>query len=158
MALAVLTGLTYKKAGAGLATDLQTIVSGVPRVFLELIEGGPHATPETRGADRTMPYRTGQLYGPRRADRLPILLRGWVTGTGATEALQRSDTAAARAEMRSLFDPTAGPGELKVTTEQGTVWTITPYPEVIVWEAELQAPTHQGLSVRLIAIDPPSWV
>ena len=145
--IAVLTGLTYK------GTDLQDF----PRIFLQIVEGGPETSPETRGSNSTTPYRDGQTYGPRRADRLPIMLRGWVSGQGATEALARADTAVARRALFTLFDVTAGVGELAVTTEDGTQWTISAYPEVFLPEMEPTIPGHQGISVRLVAIDPPEW-
>lgn len=146
--LAVQAHLSY----AG--TDLQDF----PRIFLRLVEGGPDDTPDVRGGDRTMPYYTGQIYGPRREHRLPIVLRGWVAGQGATEVAQRADTAQARQQLRLLFDPTGGPETLHVETEDGVEWEIAAYPEVIVWEAPDEGiPTHRGVSVRLVAVDPPHW-
>jgi hypothetical protein len=140
--VAVLNGLTYS------AVDLQDF----PRVYLEIVEGAPDFTPEVRGEDRTVPYRSGQVYSPRRYHRLPILLQGWVAGEGMDEAAQRADTAAARQELRTLFDPTAGLDALSVTTEDGTVWTIEAYPESVVWEARPVVPTHWPVMVRLVAI------
>jgi hypothetical protein len=137
-----LTNLEYE------TVDLQDY----PRVFLQLIEGGPDWTPEVRGEDRIVPYRSGRVYAPRRNDRLPILLKGWVAGSGANEATRKSDTAAARAALRTLFDPTAGLGTLTVTTEDGTDWTIEAYPESVVWEAEPAVPTFWPVMVRLVAI------
>jgi hypothetical protein len=145
--VAVLSGLTYK------GTDLQDF----PRVFLQITEGGPETSPETRGTNSTTPYRDGQRYGPRRADRLAITLTGWVAGEGDDEAEQRADTAAARRELFALFDVTAGEGDLVVNTEDGTEWTIAAYPEVFLPEWMPPVPTHQGISVRLVAIDPPEW-
>lgn len=145
--VAVITALTYK------GTDLQDF----PRIFLQLSEGGPDASPEIRGQDRVMPYRRGQLYGPRRADRLVIGLTGWVAGEGATEALQRSDTATARQELFQLFDTEGGEGTLALTTEDGTTWEANCYPEVFLPEYLPPIPTFCGISVRLIAIDPPNW-
>lgn len=151
--IAVLIGLNYK------TTDLQDVgESGFPRVFLQLVEGGPDDTPDVRGDDRTMPYRDGQLYGNRREDRLPIMLKGWVAGEGDDEAEQREDTAAARQEMRVLFDRTSGPGTLLVTTEDGVEWEIEAYPDGLVWENPDEGiPTHRGVSIRLMAVDPPHW-
>ena len=140
--VAVLRDLTYD------AVDLQDF----PRVYWEIVEGGPDWTPETRGEDRTVPYRSGQVYTPRRYNRLPILLQGWVAGEGADEAAQRADTATARQEMRVLFDPIAGLQTLSVTTEDGTVWTIDAYAESLVWEARPRVPTHWPGMARLIAI------
>lgn len=135
-------------------TDLQDY----PRLFLRIIEGGPDDTPEVRGSDRTMPYRDGQLYGPRRENRLAIVLSGWIMGQGDTEVEQRADTAQARQEMRVLFDPTAGPATLHVETEDGVEWEIEAIPEAIIWQAMDQGiPTHRTLDVRLFAIDPPRW-
>lgn len=135
-------------------TDLQDF----PRIFLQISEGGPDDTPEVRGQDRTIPYRDGQIYSPRRENRLAITLRGWVAGQGATETLQRADTADARQQLRSLFDPTAGEQTLHVETEDGVEWEIEAYPEVIVWQAPDEGiPTHRTVQVRLIAINPPHW-
>jgi hypothetical protein len=144
--VATLRNLEYE------GTDLQDF----PRIFLEIIEGMPDTPPEVRGDDRTVPYRSGQVYSPRRYHRLPILLKGWVAGEGVDEAAQRSDTATARAELRTLFDTTAGLGTLTVTTEDGTDWTIEAYPESVVWEADPPVPTHWPVMVRLIAIGDPS--
>lgn len=145
--VAVLTGLTYR------GTDLQDF----PRIFLQLVEGGPDASPEMRGEDRVIPYRRGRIHGPKRADRLPIMLKGWVAGEGADEATQRADTALARQELKALFDPELGEGELKVATEDGTVWTANAESEVFLPESDPDIPTFWGVSVRLMAIDPPEW-
>ena len=135
-------------------TDLQDY----PRILLQIAEGGPDDTPETRGEDRTTPYYTGQVYGPRREHRLAIMLRGFVCGQGSTETAQRADTAQARAQLRALFDPTGGEATLNVETEDGVEWEIQAYPEVIVWQPPDEGiPTYRTVSVRLIAIDPPHW-
>lgn len=148
MAVAVQEHLSYE------GTNLQ---SGT-RIFLQLSEGGPDDTPETRGENRTIPYRSGQVYAPRREHRLTILLKGWVAGSGSTEVAQRADTADARQTLRALFDPTAGPGTLHVESEDGVEWTIEAYPEVIVWEPMDEGiPTFRHVQVRLIACDPPHW-
>lgn len=147
MPIAVWSALTYK------GTTLQDW----PRIHLEIVEGGPDTSPETRGEDRTIPYLRGQVYGNRRATRLPIQLRGWVAGEGADEAAQRADTAAARQELYALFDVEGGDGELSVTTEDGTVWTIDAYPEVILPDSRPQVPTHWGIQIRLVAVTVPNW-
>jgi hypothetical protein len=154
MTVAVITGLTFEKAGSMTSVDLQDF----PRVFLQVVEGPPGASPETRGQDRTMPYRRGQLYGNRRANRLAIRLEGWVAGEGDDEAEQRADTAIARQELAAVFDVEAGEGTLTATTEDGTTWEATAYVEVFLPDAMPVAPTHWGVQVRLIAIDPPNWV
>lgn len=141
--------LSYK------GTDLQTANL---RIFLQIVSGGPDDTPEVRGQDSRTPYRDGQTYGPRREDRLPIMLEGWVAGVGSTETVQRADTADARQQLRALFDPTGGEGALHIETEDGVEWSIAAYPEAIVWQAQNEGiPTHREVSVRLIAIDPPHW-
>ncbi|HEY6568549.1 MAG TPA: hypothetical protein VI341_13620 [Actinomycetota bacterium] len=149
--IALITGLVYG------GVDLQDLSAGHLRIFFEIRAGRPFDTPEVRGDDRTVPYREGQYYGPKRFDRLPILLVGFVAGEGSDEASQRSDTAAARWEMRTLFDPTAGEQVMTCTTEDGTDWTINPYPEALIWDEVPPATTHWGASVRLMAIDPPYW-
>lgn len=136
-------------------TDLQTANL---RIFLQIVSGGPDDTPEIRGEDSSTPYREGQRYGPRRENRLAIMLEGWVAGRGVGETAQRADTARARQELRQLFDPTAGEATLHLETEDGVEWAIDAYPEAIVWQAPNQGiPTHREVSVRLIAIDPPHW-
>lgn len=135
-------------------TDLQDY----PRIFLQIVSGGPDDTPEVRGTDSRTPYLEGQTYGPRREDKLAIMLEGWVAGQGVGETAQRADTAQARHELRSLFSPTAGPDTLHIETEDGVEWEIEAYPEVIVWQAANEGiPTHREVSIRLIAIDPPHW-
>src|SRR4029077_20582411 len=89
-AIPVQDHLSFKKAGAGSFTDLQNLPTGI---FLEIVSGGPDDTPEVRGTDSRTPYLAGQTYGPRREDRLVIMLEGWVAGAGATEVLQRAATA-----------------------------------------------------------------
>lgn len=145
--IAILTGLSYK------GTDLQDW----PRIFLQITEGGPGASPEVRGDDRVIPYRRGMIYAPKRANRLAIGLAGMIQGDGSDEAAQRGDTATARAELFSLFDTEGGPGTLSVTTEDGTVWTAEAYPEILLPEFTPIAPTYWGVSVRLIAVNPPEW-
>lgn len=149
--IAVISGLTFG------AVDLQDLTAGHLRIFFQLVSGGPDWTPETRGDSRVIPYRDGRLYSPRRPDRLPIMLDGWVAGEGATEALQRADTATARQEMYALFKSWDPPKVLTCTTEDGTAWTINAYAEALVWDANPAVPTHWGASVRLIAEDPPYW-
>lgn len=141
--------LTYK------ATDLHDF----PRIYFQIVEGGPDSSPEVRGEDRIIPYRRGQVYGNRRAHRLPIMLRGWVSGEGATESEQRADTAAARQELATLFDVEGGAGTLSVETEDGTTWEVEAFPEVFLpdSEATVPVPTHWGVTVRLMAIDVPNW-
>jgi hypothetical protein len=146
-AVAVITGLTAN------GTDLQDF----PRIFLQITEGGPGSSPEVRGDNRTIPYRRGQLYAPKRANRLPIGLTGWVSGVGTTEAAARADTAAARAALATLFDVEAGEVTLVCVTEDGTTWTAIAYTEVFLPEWQPVVPIHVGISVRLIAIDPPEW-
>lgn len=146
--VAVISGLTYG------GTDLQDF----PRIFLQITEGKPGTSPETRGNDRTIPYRRGQPYQPRRANKLAIGLTGWVAGAGTTEADQRADTATARAELATLFDVEGGVQDLVCVTEDGTTWTASCYPEVFLPEAMPEVPTHETVSVRLIAVDPPNWV
>lgn len=148
-AVAVITGLKFN------GTDLQ---DANLRIFLQIVSGGPDASPETRGGDRTIPYRRGQIYGPKRADKLTTMLEGWVAGQGSTEADQRDDTAAARQELFALFDVEGGEGTLEATTEDGTAWQLNCYPDLFVPDYQPQVPTHVGVSVRLIAIDPPNWV
>lgn len=151
--VAVQGHLSFTPAGGSLK-ELQDF----PRIFLQIVSGGPDDTPEVRGQDSRTPYRDGQTYGPRREDRLPIMLEGWVAGQGSSEILQRADTATARHELRTTFDPTLGPGVLHLETEDGAEWEIDAYPEVVVWQAANQGiPTHREVSVRLIAIDPPHW-
>lgn len=146
--VAVITGLYYK------STDLQDF----SRVFLQITEGGPGSSPEVRGDNRTIPYRRGQLYAPKRANRLAIGLAGWVAGEGASESEQRDDTASARASLATLFDVEGGEGDLVCITEDGTTWTALAYPEVFLPEWDPVVPTHWAIAVRLIAIDPPEWV
>lgn len=150
--IAVITGLTYG------GVDLQDLSAGHLRIYFELASGGPDWAPEVRGDDRTIPYRDGQIYSPKRPHRLPILLSGFVSGEGATEALQRADTATARQEMYTLFLPWGGVKTLTCTTEDGTSWSISAYPESgPIWDLEPIVPTKWGCSTRLIAIDPPYW-
>jgi hypothetical protein len=145
--VAPLTNLTYK------GTDLQDF----PRIFLQISEGGPGASPEVRGDNRHVPYRRGQIYAPKRADRLAVSLTGFIAGEGTTENDQRSDTASARASLALLFDVEDGVGTLSVDTEDGTTWTCEAYPEVYLPEYQPAIPSFVNVSVRLVAIDPPEW-
>lgn len=145
--VAVLTNLTYA------ATDLQNF----PRIFLEIIEGGPDELADLSGRDDPLLGTDGMWFRPRRRRRLPILLEGWVAGAGANEAAQRSDTADARQELLALFDPTAARGVLSVDTEDGTTWTIPAQPEMVVPDRRPVVPARWGYSIRLVAVDPPYW-
>lgn len=135
------------------ATDLQDF----PRIFLEIHEGGPWWTPETRGDDSTVPRRTGQIERARKAHRLPILLKGRVQGEGDTEDEQRADTFAALLELVALFDPVLPARTLSCTLPTGQTATISARAEVFVPEANPRIPTTLEVQARLIAIDPPEW-
>jgi hypothetical protein len=149
--VAVLRNLTFQKAGAGSATDIQAW----PRLFLEIEEGDPFSMPEYRGRDGTTPYVDGQYAGVWRPHRLGILLRGQVAGAGGDEDAQRADTATARQQVYDLFEGRLV-GILSVDDEGGTTWTINARPEAIVW-GNHPVPTWRPVMVRLIAIDPPYW-
>lgn len=151
--VAVLRNLTFQKNGAGSATDLQDFF----RVWLELKAGGPDEAPEISGSDDPLVGADGQYTRPRRKRRLVILLEGFVAGEGADEDEMRSDTAIARQQLYSLFDVGAGIGTLSVDTEDGTTWTIPARPEAFIPDRDPPAPTHWGVSVRLVAVDPPEW-
>jgi hypothetical protein len=111
---AAVVGLTYG------GVDLQE--AGFD-IFLELVRGLAEQ-PTFRGSDSIIPGTAGRTRRSRVADVLTIELRGWVRGSGSTEALQRSDFAANRATLRALFAPSAGDQSLVATLETGQTATI----------------------------------
>lgn len=145
--VAVLTNLTYE------SVDLQDF----SRIFLQIKAGGPDEVAEISGRDDPLIGTDGQFWRPRRERRLVILLEGWVSGEGSTEAAQRDDTATARQELFALFRPNLGRGTLSVDTEDGTTWTIEAQPETCIPDRTPPLPTHVGYSIRLVAVDPPYW-
>lgn len=151
--IAVVRNLTYELTVGGATKDLQAW----PRIFLQVYEGAPWFSPETRGGDSTVSSRVGQIARARKAHRLPILLKGPVSGQGADEDAQRSDTTAALLELTDLFDPTKPPRELSCLLPNGSTATITARAELFLPEADPEIPTSVEVQVRLIAIDPPAW-
>lgn len=145
--LALVTGLEYD------GTDLQDF----PRIFLELVSGGPWQTPDVRGGDSVVPGRDGQIERARRPDRLNILLKGVMYGEGTTREDQEADLVAAKLELAALFDPTLTARTLSCTLPGGQTATIEARAEIIVWPEVPEAPTMTSVSVRLYAIDPPEW-
>lgn len=132
-------GLTYR------GTDIQ-IIDGI---FLELVRGLVEVV-DVRGVDLIVPSRSGQIVRNRVSHRLGVELRGWMRGSGSTEALQRSDFAANRAAFRTLFDPTLDPGPLVATLETGSTQSISARTLNVV--VEQIVPTFVRLSVELESV------
>lgn len=137
--------LTYK------GTDLQR---SDYTVFLEIVRGLDEVT-DVRGQDTVIPSLAGRVARNRVADRRSIELRGWVSGTGATEELARSSYRTLVKELQTLFSPTAAAGNLVATLEDGTTATISARSLSIMW-GDPVVPSHRPLSVELESIAP-NW-
>ena len=142
-------GMTYR------ATDVQTA-----NIFLDLIRGYGEP-PDVRGEDDVVPGAAGREEGDWEADRLRILLEGWVKGTGATLVAQQQSWRTSTDALMALMNRAASPGALVITapyyglaagskTIQARCVNVVPGP--------IQAAmTFQRWSFELVAIDP-EWV
>jgi hypothetical protein len=138
-------GLTYR------GTDIQD----PDGIFLELLRG-LRERGEVRGTDRVVPNAAGQVPYNRVAHRRVIHLRGWVVGTGATDAARKSDFVANAAAYDALFDPTLDPGELVATLEDGSTATIDARTlPGDIWDHA--GPVAAIVDVELESVDP-DWV
>lgn len=135
-------GLTYR------GTDIQDTDS----TFLEIVRGLAEVT-EVRGVDIVVPAATGRVARNRVADRLGIVLQGFVRGVaGYDEADDQAAFVTARSAFRALFDPTDDPGEIVATLEDGSTQTIDARTLNIVWDQVV--PTFARVSVELESVDP----
>jgi hypothetical protein len=124
-------------------------------IFLQ-ITAGLNDVPEVRGIDVTIPSLAGKTPRNRKADRLRILLAGWVRGNGVDTTSQRSDYRTNVKTIRTLFDPTQTPKVLSVDLEDGTVATINARPLSLAWNDVLPS-EFSYVSVELESVDP-DWV
>lgn len=93
-------------------------------LFFEIVEG-LHEPPNVRGIDTTVPSLAYRIHRNRVNDALPIVLVGWVSGIGTTDAAKASSFTATRKLLRTWFDPTTGAGNLVVGLNDGTTGTIS---------------------------------
>lgn len=144
---AAVIGLTYR------GMDIQN----TDGIFLEIIRGIGEV-PEVRGVDLVVPALAGRVVRNRVADRLSIILEGFVRGVGGgsgsthDEDSDRSDFATNRAAFRALFDPTLDPGDLVATLEDGSYQHIAARTLNHVWDP--QVPSFANVNVELESVDP----
>lgn len=142
---AAVVGLTYR------GTDIQDIDG----IFLEIVRGLTEVV-EVRGQDLIVPAREGQIVRNRVGHRLPIELRGWIRGVGASdEDDDRTDFATNRTAFRALFNPRLDPGALVATLEDGSTQTIDARTLNVITDPVV--PTFERVSVELESVDP-DWV
>jgi hypothetical protein len=137
-----LTELTYK--GTSLMRSNNTVLLRIVRGIGEVMS--------VRGRDTVIPGATGMTPRNRVKHDLVIELRGMVMGTGADEAAQRASLVTLRAEMRTLFDPSAAPGTLVATLENGSTQDITARAINLMWGDD-RISTYRELSVELLAVE-----
>jgi hypothetical protein len=138
-------GLTYD------GTDIQAADFGV---FLELVRG-LNEPPAVRGVDLIVPSRAGRIVRNREADALTIELRGYVMGSGSTEALQRISFRTNAKIVRALFDTSAEPADLVASLEDSTTATISARTLNSIWDQT--DPWTAAVSIELESVDP-EWV
>jgi len=112
----------------------------------------------TRGVDVVIPGADGQVAFPRKRDRLLIVARGFVMGSGVDEDAQRADFRDIQQTLRALMDPTQDPYTLTHVDEAGTTWTIDarPLPENPEWGDDT-LPAYREAALSWVAIGA-DWV
>lgn len=150
--------MTSAAAVIGLTVD-SVDVQDVDGIFLE-VKRGIGEVPEVRGVDLIVPAYAGRIVRNRVADRLPIILEGWVRGVGTAsgasgEDEDRADFATNRAALRVLFDPTADPVLLEATLEDGTTQSINARTLNIVYDQVV--PSFARVNIEMESVDP-DWV
>lgn len=108
-------------------------------LFFEIAEG-LHEPPGVRGRDTIVPSLAYRIHRNRVNDSLPIVLVGWVSGIGATDAAKASSFTATMKLVRTWFDPTTGAGNLVAGLNDATTGTISAVardvaPGPLVWAA-----------------------
>lgn len=117
---------------------------------------GIDEVPEVRGEDVVVPGLAGRFATNRKLDRLTIEATGMVMGSGATEALQRSDFRALVEQIRDVMNPSHDPYQLVITVEDGTTRTITARPMNIVW-GDIVIPSFRAGSLQWESVDAADW-
>lgn len=115
-------------------TSLNTVVGTENRLTFWLARGLDEPF-LVRGTDTVLPGTAGRTPRNRVRDSGIIEIRGWVRGTGATDALRADDFRDAMETLRALFAPTNAAATLIVGLEDATrTATISarPLPETIV--------------------------
>jgi len=131
-------------------SSLNTDVTGSPR-YTFWLETGFDELPEVRGEDSIIPSAAGRTLRDRKFDYRVIEIVGWVMGTGATEALMRTDHRTAMNSLRTLFDPTQTAKTLTVGLDNATVGSITCRPRNMVI-IDKPSPTSWFMSVEFEAV------
>jgi hypothetical protein len=97
-------------------TDVQQDPIGI---FLEIDLVGLWGGPSVRGEDVVVPGLPGRIARNREADSWRLPIRGWISGVGASTALQLASYVDLCATVRTLMDPTSAPVAVVVTLEDG---------------------------------------
>lgn len=145
--------MTSAVATIGVVFD-GTDVQEIDGIFLELVSGLTGEGLSVRGVDVTIPGLAGRVARLRRADVRRIELRGFVRGVGATRADAIADFRANMDDLDALFDKTADPAVLSVTTEDGIVRTINARTVDLMLGEEVVSGEFQYVSVVLESVDP----
>lgn len=150
-------GIAYNATAATVQAALEALSNIAPGDVV--VTGGPMpgvgvvVTFQGQYAGIDVTQMTGSAAG--LTGGTPVLTIATLTNGGLTEAAQRSSFAALRQVVRVLFAPTANPGALVATLENGTTATIQartlPTP---LWDQLV--PALARLSVELEAVQ--DWV
>jgi len=111
---------------------------------------------EVRGEDTVIPSAHGRTARDRKRDYLIIEVNGFVTGQGASPALQLADVRSRIQTLRGVFDPTQSPGDLVVRYEDGDNGTISCRPVNLIW-FEYPDPVYRPFSGEFMAVGA-DWV
>lgn len=129
-------------------TDIQDLEG----IFLEIIRGAPGEPSEVRGRNDIALGRDGQVVRNKRVNLRIVELVGWIKGTGATEATQRSDYWDNRLDFEALFSA-VDVDDLVATLPNGESYTLSCRLRPPVLFRQI-APAYATLSLELESVDP----
>ena len=143
--------MTNPYAVIGLTFDGTDVQQDPIGIFLEVVRGLSDV-PAVRGTDTVVPGLAGRIPRNRVADHLTIELRGFVAGTGSTDADCQASHRGLVNDIRALFDPTAAPADLVAALEDASTATIAARTLNIVWDH--LAPSTSRISIELDSVAP----
>lgn len=134
------------------------------RWWFDLIEGLPgHEPPQVRGEDVIAPGRQGHYTGNRVNDNLPLLIEGWIRGTGATPGERTDEWHQNTLTILSVFQLDTSPGTLIALPGSNGYLGLTDNAEIQARTLDLMAGpirsrmSHQTWSIRLESVDGVWW-
>jgi hypothetical protein len=119
------------------------------------VDEGADEMPGFRGGDLVVPSRPGRVPYDRVADKLPIVLTGWIRGTGATVEDRVASYWSIWTELRTLCNPRIAAGDLVWGRDDGE--TLTASARGVNIMPGRRATAARMVSVELEAVDPPWW-